>query len=204
MINVIIQFKSAVKLQCFVADNLPPVIEMDPQRLKQILINLLKNATKFTFKGVIRLRLSKAKLLVTKQRRPIGHQDAIFFEVYDTGLGISKANMRSLFQLFGKLKQSDHTVNREGCGLGLYIVKKMVTQMNGTISINSEEGEWTRFALTLPVAQQFKRMDTDLGSMFELIDTSTFQLEDVEGAEVYAMTERVFWKASRSSSFVPS
>lgn len=137
LINVIISFKQSVRLICEIPDDIPRIIEMDQQRLKQILINLLKNATKFTFQGFILLRLKRVKLLATQYRKPIGYQDAIAFEVYDTGIGISKANMQNLFQLFGKLAQRDATVNKEGIGLGLYIVRRMATQLSGNINVDS-------------------------------------------------------------------
>lgn len=70
-------------------------------------------------------------------------------------MGISKANSANLFQLFGKLKQKDATVNKEGIGLGLYIVRRMATQLGGNINVESTEGKFTRFVLTLPVNQFF-------------------------------------------------
>lgn len=73
LINVIISFKESVVLHIDIPDEIPQNIEMDAQRLKQILINLLKNATKFTFKGFILLRLKRVKLLATRNRKPIGH-----------------------------------------------------------------------------------------------------------------------------------
>jgi len=59
--------------------------------------------------------------------------------------------MQHLFKLFGKLSQQDSKVNKEGIGLGLYIARKMASQLGGTITVNSVEGKYTRFALALPV-----------------------------------------------------
>lgn len=140
LIGVIISFKQAVVLSYDIPEEVPAVIEMDGQRLKQILINLLKNATKFTFKGFIMLRLKCVKLLATKDRKPVGYQDAIAFEVYDTGIGINEAHIQNLFQLFGKLKQQDAQINKEGIGLGLYIVRQMAEQLGGNINADSVEG----------------------------------------------------------------
>lgn len=122
-------------------------------------MNLLKNATKFTFTGFIRLRLMPVKLLVTQKNRPIGHQDAILYEVYDTGIGISQDNIGRMFKLFGKLNQKNAQINKEGIGLGLYIVKRMANQLAGTVNVDSIQGQFTRFALTLPVRQGFRRIE---------------------------------------------
>jgi signal transduction histidine kinase len=96
---------------------------------------------------------------VTSHGQPYGYQDAILFEVYDTGIGISKENMQNLFKLFGKLNQTNSQINKEGIGLGLYIVKRMASQLGGTINVDSVQGQYTRFALTLPVRQCFRRFD---------------------------------------------
>jgi signal transduction histidine kinase len=127
LINIQIGLKPDLFLIDSVAPDVPACFEMDPQRLKQLLINLLKNASKFTFDGFIHLSVKKVKLLVTQQRRPIGYQEAVLFEVFDTGIGISKPNMKNLFKLFGKLEQLDKEVNKEGLGFGLYIVKQFIT-----------------------------------------------------------------------------
>jgi len=118
-----------------------------------MLLNLLKNASKFTFKGYIHLIVKRAKLLVVNDtKEPIGHQDAVLFEVFDTGIGISKENLRNLFTLFGKLEQADTQVNKEGLGFGLYIVKQFVKALSGVITVSSKEGLYTRFTFTLPVS----------------------------------------------------
>jgi signal transduction histidine kinase len=67
------------------------------------LINLLRNSTKFTFKGYIQLSLRLAKLVIVQDRKPVAYQDAVQFEVFDTGIGISKQNQENLFKLFGKV-----------------------------------------------------------------------------------------------------
>lgn len=167
------------------------------------MINLLKNATKFTFKGFIALSVSRAKLLVTQNNKPIGHEDAIVFDVFDTGIGISPDGMANMFTLFGKLMQSDSEVNKEGIGLGLYIVKRMVTQLGGTINVASKQNEFTRFTMTLPVRQTFLRLATEE----EVIDTtrelrdSRFELSQMPDAQVLAMSERLFQRASSQPFF---
>lgn len=158
LIRVQLSLKNTIELISTVPADIPATVEMDAQRLKQILINLLKNATKFTFSGFIALTLKRVKLLVTSDGKPVGHQDAIAFDVYDTGIGISQANIKHLFTLYGKLIQNDNKINREGIGLGLHIVKRMAEQLGGTIKVASEEGKFTRFVMILPVRQHFLRI----------------------------------------------
>ncbi len=68
----------------------------------------------------------------------IAVQDALSFEIYDTGIGISKENMQSLFKLFGKVMQTNKQINKEGIGLGLYITKSLAVSLGGTIEVFSE------------------------------------------------------------------
>jgi len=117
-----------------------------------MLLNLLKNAAKSTFKGYIHLKVKRAKLLVLRDKKPIGHHDAVLFEVFDTGIGISKANFKNLFTLFGKLEQSETEMNQEGLGFELYIIKQFVNALGGVITVSSQEGVYTRFTFTLPVS----------------------------------------------------
>ena len=75
--------------------------------------------------------------------------------MYDTGIGISKANQESLFKLFGKVMQTNKSINKEGIGLGLYITKNLAIELGGKITVDSTEGVYTRFVLTLPVKQYY-------------------------------------------------
>lgn len=112
----------------------------DPTRFRQILINLVGNAVKFTHAGS-----------VTIQSRVIGKapDQAIEFRVIDTGIGISKENSRRLFSDFS---QADSSISRqyEGTGLGLSISKRLVELMDGKIRVESEEGVGSTFFFTLP------------------------------------------------------
>jgi len=77
------------------------------------------------------------------------------FEVFDTGIGISQQNQESLFKLFGKVMQTNKSINKEGIGLGLYITKNLAIELGGNITVDSTEGVYTRFVLTLPVQQYY-------------------------------------------------
>lgn len=80
------------------------------------------------------------------------------FEVFDTGIGISQQNQESLFKLFGKVMQTNKSINKEGIGLGLYITKNLAIELGGNITVDSTEGVYTRFVLTLPVQQFYKKV----------------------------------------------
>ncbi|WP_299467694.1 PAS domain S-box protein [uncultured Gimesia sp.] len=113
----------------------PAEIESDPKRLKQILINLVGNAIKFTMKGCV-------KLVVSYSNRTLQ------FEIIDSGIGMTKHQQKRLFQPFS---QGDHTVNREfgGTGLGLAISQRLAAMLGGEISVESESGKGSTFTVTI-------------------------------------------------------
>ncbi|MBI5801965.1 MAG: response regulator [Verrucomicrobia bacterium] len=117
------------------------VISADAKRLKQILVNLLTNAVKFTPPGG-RIGLSVAA--------PEG-EDVVRFTVWDTGIGIAAEDQAKLFSAF---TQVDSGLNRsqEGTGLGLALVAKLVELHGGSVSLESEPGKGSRFIVTLPLA----------------------------------------------------
>ncbi len=113
-------------LDVHVADALPPGVLGDEARLRQILLNLLNNAIKFTHEGSVRLDI--------RYDRAGGAADRLTFSVIDTGIGIAAADQAELFQRF---RQVDGTIRRTygGTGLGLAISKQLVELMGGTIGV---------------------------------------------------------------------
>jgi PAS domain S-box-containing protein len=111
----------------------------DPKRLKQILVNLLTNAVKFTPEGG-RIGLTVAA--------PEGG-DVVRFTVWDTGIGIAPENARKLFRAFTQI-DSGLTRAQEGTGLGLALVAKLVELHGGSVALESELGQGSRFIVTLP------------------------------------------------------
>ncbi|MCQ8128753.1 ATP-binding protein [Methylomonas rivi] len=131
----------------------------DPQRLRQVLINLIGNAIKFTDQGEI-------NVTVTELSRD-SEQLCLEFCVRDTGIGISPAQQRHLFQAFS---QADDSVTRSygGTGLGLAISKQLVEQMGGAIRLKSVQGQGSSFIFTvvlgitdlpIPAQNQVDRLD---------------------------------------------
>ena len=117
------------------------VLRGDPIRLKQVLINLITNAIKFTNQGQVVLTISGEEI---SQRTYKLH-----IEVSDTGVGISEKDLKLIFDEFVQLG-TDLTQKQRGAGLGLSIVKKLVLLQDGEINVESTPGEGTRFVLMIP------------------------------------------------------
>ena len=128
--------------------NLPEIM-LDERRIRQVLINLLNNAVKFTLEGgTIMLEVSQVQLeSSTTNLTPLNY---IKIAVIDTGIGISAENIQKLFQPF---IQIDSALNRQynGTGLGLALVKRLVELHGGTVELTSEVGVGSCFAINLPI-----------------------------------------------------
>ncbi|NOZ45394.1 MAG: response regulator [Chlorobi bacterium] len=114
------------------------VIKSDPVRLSQIIFNLLNNAVKYTNKGSVKLEIMIKKASATSV--------SISFTISDTGIGISEDNQLLIFD--GFLKPETQVAKKiEGSGLGLFISKKLVNMMHGTINVSSVEGRGSVFSV---------------------------------------------------------
>ena len=152
-ISDIIRFRTESKEIVFrldAAPTLPSLIRADERRLRQILINLLGNAIKFTERGSITLR-------VTGAQRPASEQETrraqLRFEVEDTGIGMAEEELRNLFKPFEQIGDSRH--KDMGTGLGLAISQNLVRLMGGELHVASESGVGSRFwfELSVPVVE---------------------------------------------------
>ncbi|PBC08020.1 PAS domain-containing hybrid sensor histidine kinase/response regulator [Mesorhizobium sp. WSM3859] len=133
-------FAKNIGLGCYVEPDVPQMITADPGRLRQVLLNLIGNAVKFTDTGGVLLTVARARTETS---------DCICFTVADTGPGLREEDMERIFEEF---EQSDGTSTRVhgGAGLGLAISKRLVTAMGGTISVSSRLGEGSEFFLEIP------------------------------------------------------
>ena len=115
----------------------------DMGRIKQVLMNLISNAYKFTDRGGIDLRVRlRSRMLEDQKTRYLE------FTVSDTGTGISKEDSQNLFRMFGVIKKN-REFNMRGTGLGLTISKRLVESMGGSITVDSEERKGTDVLFTI-------------------------------------------------------
>ena len=143
-------------LACVVAPEVPSALQGDPGRLRQILINLVGNAIKFTAKGEVVIRVD----LVSETPSDV----RLRFAVHDTGLGIPSDK---LGRLFGKFSQVDASTTRNygGTGLGLAISKQLTELMGGEIGVKSESGKGSEFWFTALLTKQPKPVEASSPSV---------------------------------------
>ena len=138
--------EKALVISCEISPNIPTRVKGDSSRLRQMLMNLIGNAIKFTEKGEIFTRLSLREL--------VADEALLHFEVCDTGIGIPASMHKSIFESF---VQVDASINRSygGTGLGLTIVREFVEIMGGRIGVQSTPGQGSTFwfEIRLPVAE---------------------------------------------------
>jgi len=134
--------QKGLELVIDIAPEVPVAVVGDPSRLRQILINLVGNAIKFTHLGDIVVRVVA--------RPAEGGQSLLHFAVEDTGIGIPGAKQGAIFDAFS---QADTSITRRfgGTGLGLAICKRLVDLMDGQIWLDSEEGVGSTFHFSLPM-----------------------------------------------------
>lgn len=138
-----ISFKANVKDLAFkvqVDENIPAMLMGDDIRLRQILVNLLNNAVKYTQKGSVTLKVTMLPVEGDKAR--------IRFLVKDTGIGIKEEDMEKLCAPFERIEEKRNR-NIEGTGLGMSITKQLLELLNSRLEINSVYGEGSEFAFEL-------------------------------------------------------
>ena len=132
-----------ISLTFKIGEDVPQLVVTDPVRIRQVLLNLVSNAVKFTYNGSINVSLTAG--------RSVGSDSKMLdFTVKDTGVGIDKENLEHIFAAFSQAKPS---ITREfgGTGLGLSISKSLVERLGGKISVESEKGKGTAFTFSVRV-----------------------------------------------------
>jgi signal transduction histidine kinase len=124
-----------------------PTVDTDKTKVKQILLNLLSNAAKFTNRGSVRVAVSCTP-------------DSILLDVSDTGVGIKPEEIHLIWEDFRQLDQS-RTRSYGGTGLGLSITRRLTQQLGGEIAVHSVFGEGTTFSVRLPRATPSFAVSTD-------------------------------------------
>jgi signal transduction histidine kinase/DNA-binding NarL/FixJ family response regulator len=134
--------KRGIKLECHVVADLPHALLIDRVRLRQILVNLVGNAVKFTDKGSVDVR-------VFWEKQETSSQITLVIEVLDTGVGIPQDRLDAIFKPFVQ-SGAHEDKEKQGTGLGLSIVKRLTEIMGGTVTVASVLGQGSAFHLRFP------------------------------------------------------
>lgn len=148
-----------------VAPDCPPAVILDLVRLRQVLINLVGNAVKFTQEGFVRVAVRMLSV------RPGEDLPDLEITVEDTGIGIPRKQMELVFEAYRQVKVGSQ-VQLGGTGLGLNIAQRLVQLMGGTLTVDSEPGKGSAFTLKLPrveVAAAASGVETPLTSASDLV-----------------------------------
>lgn len=150
-----------IDLKLDITNETPEFLKGDPTRLRQVLLNLIGNAIKFTEDGSV-------TIVINTTERDDGAYD-IYFGVQDTGIGITKEAQKNLFNPFS---QADSSISRRfgGTGLGLAICKRLVTAMGGDIKIESAPGKGSLFFFTLPMFKGQKAEEREIATQRQATD----------------------------------
>ncbi len=153
-----------IALDLEIDEGVPERVLGDTQRLKQVLMNLVGNAIKFTERGGVTLRLGAGAAS--------GGTAALSFEVIDTGVGIAPQALPTLFDPFQQVERAGQRRHNTGTGLGLAISQRIVEAMGGRIEVDSRPGGGSRFAFTLTMEIDTSPaspppLDSALGALYE-------------------------------------
>jgi len=176
-----------------IKETVPKYISTDINRLKQVLINLVGNALKFTFEGGITIQVDDDRL---------ANEDCVRFSVVDTGLGIDDEDKQKLFKMFGKLEKTEN-VNKGGTGLGLMISDTLARLLNIAnedkgIKVESQVGKGSKFYF---VISKSLRRPSDAAAATLDSDDQHISNESLRSVEEKLHTHSL---SLRRASFVPS
>ncbi len=154
--------KNRNTLQTFLPPELPLLVA-DPDRIRQVLLNLLSNAAKFTRNGAITIRVRPVPSaeMTARWHYPADNPGGVLVAVADTGAGIPEGEMPNLFQRFRQLRDNVLVDKPKGTGLGLAIAKHIITHYNGIIWAESAQGVGSTFQFILPLPVEDTTGDSD-------------------------------------------
>ena len=170
-----------------IVDSIPTYVNSDRQKIRQILINLLNNAIKFTPKGTVTLRVSP--MIEQSQGQS---QISLCFEVIDTGEGIAEAELNNLFEAFTQTASGKKS--QQGTGLGLAISSTFVEVLGGKMTVDSQLGKGSTFSFTIPmlVTKAVTSNDSAEARVVELVtqykDRRVLVVDDSEDGRLLLVT----------------
>ncbi|MCR5118619.1 MAG: response regulator [Lachnospiraceae bacterium] len=134
--------KKELEYSFTVAEDIPSRLNGDEIRIRQIMLNIINNAIKYTKRGSVNVNISSVSTMM-------GNYIDLIIKVKDTGIGIREEDKEKLFNSFQRLEEKKNR-NIEGTGLGLFITQKMLEMMEGKIEVESEYGKGSCFTVTVP------------------------------------------------------
>lgn len=188
-------YGKGIGLACCASPDVPQTIVADPGRIRQVLLNLIGNAIKFTETGGV---------LVTIDRIAGDVSDRIRFTVADTGPGLREADRERIFEEF---EQADGTSTRAygGAGLGLAISRRLVTAMGGGISVSSTPGKGSEFSFEIPATSPGETLENRRNMLSEkrvvILSENTVEAKAIANTvEAYGGTAEIAVNAAQASA----
>ena len=178
-------FKKSINFKIHLSHDMPTSLTGDSVKIRQVILNLLRNALKYTQKGSISLNVKLMKIVQTNTAH-------IQIEVSDTGIGIPKNKMVLIFNRFFQVDEAK-ILAEGGVGLGLSIVKDLVSKMNGNITVTSDEGWGSSF-----------KVDLDLESTDARPWISHYRIQNPSQNKVLLMTESSQFNAEVTKELLPA
>jgi CheY-like chemotaxis protein len=169
--------KKRLDFEIILAKDLPKFVNLDEARLRQILINLVGNAIKFTDKGFVKLTVRHEGVIGP------GNYCKLIFEIEDSGKGIELSEQEKIFNAFHQVHASSNN-QQDGTGLGLSISLRLIRMMNGNINVDSEIGKGSSFSIQLnrvqiPVETKMELKKLHTQQEFNLSDTTILIADDI-------------------------
>ncbi len=168
-----------ISISSYVGANVPELIEVDSGRLRQVLINLVGNALKFTEEGGVHIKLTTDEIVDQGT-----HKAHLYFEVSDTGPGISLDDQHKIFEEFAQA-DNESTRKHGGAGLGLSISRRIIEEMGGKIDLVSKVGEGSTFKFSIDVVtKQYAQNNAHSGVLKDrkvlILGTSKFETQSLQ------------------------
>ena len=171
--------KKGLKYDFNVSSDIPSVLFGDEIRIRQVLLNIINNAIKYTNEGSVSVDISSEQIMM-------GNYINLIVKVSDTGMGIREEDMDKLFKSFQRLdERKNHSI--EGTGLGLHITNRLLQMMDGGISVESEYGKGSTFTVNV---QQKVVKASPIGNFSNAVRNYLSKME-IDAVGLYAPNARV-------------